>query len=348
MLVAMPRPTNALTLEAIGRLAGVSRSTVSRVVNDHPDVRADVRARVEAVIAETGYQPNQAARSLVSARTGLVGLVLPIVIADLFADPYFSRLIRGVSEQASDAGSVLSLFPIHGDEAERLLYPNLTGGSLLDGLLVTAGSESDGLIKRLHDSGTHFVAIGRPSESTGISYVDVDSRGGSAAAVEHLVGHGRKRVAHVGTSQQLTFGVDRYQGYLDGLKAAGLDADPELFVEADATYQGGAEGVRRVMAARPDAVFFATDPMAWGGLAALQQDGFDVGSDVAVVAFDGLVDENATKPRLTTVAQPTFDVGRTAVSLALGLVGTPAGDGPTQISLGTKLVVRDSCGTHTP
>ena len=111
-----PQP---LTLETIGKLAGVSRSTVSRVLNDHPDVRPDVRTRVEAVIEKTGYLPNQAARALVSNRTGLIGLVMPADVVELFGDPYYSALVHGIREGCEETGSIFSIFPFYGERGQE-------------------------------------------------------------------------------------------------------------------------------------------------------------------------------------------------------------------------------------
>ena len=123
-----------LTLEDIGRLAGVSRSTVSRVINGQSSVNPEVRARVQAVIDRTGYTPNVVARSLVSGRTGVIGLVIPSRVHSLFEDPYFSRLIQGISSATNKAGNTLSLFLFENEEEEAALYPRVVASGVLDGL----------------------------------------------------------------------------------------------------------------------------------------------------------------------------------------------------------------------
>ena len=177
-----------LGLEEIARLAGVSRSTVSRVVNDHPSVRPAVRERVQRIIAETGFQPNAAARSLASQRSYMLGLVIPRTVHTVFTDPYFPRLTQGVAQACNDHDYTLSLF-IESDDIK--LYPRLSRTGLMDGVVVQASAADDGLIPRLVANGLPMVVAGRPSQREGVSFVDVDNVKGSCTAVAHLVGLGR-------------------------------------------------------------------------------------------------------------------------------------------------------------
>ncbi len=151
-----------LTLEDIGRLAGVSRSTVSRVINHHENVKPDVRQRVLEVIGRTGYTPNAAARSLVSGRTGLVGLVIPSRVHSLFEDPYFGRLIQGISSASNRSGMSLSLFLLESESDEEALFPRVANPGFLDGLIVTATRMRDPLLAQLAFSELPVVVIGRP------------------------------------------------------------------------------------------------------------------------------------------------------------------------------------------
>ena len=167
-----------LTLEDIGRLAGVSRSTVSRVLNNQPSVKTSVRERVEEVIRRTGYTPNVAARSLVSGRSGVIGLVIPSRVHSLFEDPYFSRLIQGISTASNQSGTTLSLFLFQNEEEESELYPRVVTSGFLDGLIITATRMADPLLARMTGGEMPVVIVGRP-EVEGISYVDADNVGGA-------------------------------------------------------------------------------------------------------------------------------------------------------------------------
>jgi len=329
-----------LTLEGIGKIAGVSRSTVSRVLNDHPDVRAEVRERVEKVIAETGYLPNQAARALVSSRTGRIALVMPTEVDELFGDPYYSALIDGIGAACGESGSIFSIFPVFASEDQRAVLASLVPAGFVDGVIVTAGKRSDDLIAALRDTGKNMIVVGRPIDEDGIVRVDVENRAGSASAVAHLAGLGRNRIAYIGPSADFLFGSERLDGYRDGCRAAGLGLHDELVHFAAPNVEGGATAMAALLPHRPDAIHIATDLMASGALAAVHEAGLSVPDDIAIVGFDGLPRATPTTPSLTTVVQPVSAVGRTAVELLLD-------DAPVTTILATTLHIAGSCGALT-
>jgi LacI family transcriptional regulator len=307
--------SQSLTLEEIGRRAGVSRSTVSRVLNDHPDVRAEVRARVEAVIEETGYQPNHAARALVSNRTGLIGLVMLTEVDELFGDPYYSALVNGIQLGCAEHDLIFSIFPVFGPiGGSDALTPQIAQGSV-DGVIVTAGPRSDRLISSLRDRGKRMVVVGHPAEDEGLLRVDVENRAGSATAVAHLCGHGRRRVGFVGASSQYLFGVERLDGYREAIASEGREFDEHLVRLDHPTVDGGYRATQALLSERPDAIYVSTDPMAEGAYRALRERGLRIPDDVAIVGFDGLPRGPRLDPVLTTVIQPVVDVGRAAVEL---------------------------------
>jgi LacI family transcriptional regulator len=331
-----------LTLEDIGRLAGVSRSTVSRVIN-HQSVSPDARRRVEDAIRRTGFSPNVAARSLASRRTGVIGIVVPSRVHALFEDPYFGRLIRGMSRASNEAGTTLSLFLFETEEEEAGLYPRVVGAGLVDGVIVTASRMGDPLVERLVDGDLPFVMVGRPDRDEAISYVDADNVGGARHAAAHLCHLGYRRIGYLGAPLNTTAGVDRLQGFLEGLAVCGASFDPTLRADGDFSESSGYHAMARLIPQRPDAVFVASDTMAVGALRALREAELRVPDDVAVVSFDGLPPSERTLPPLTTVRQPTVDAGERAVRLLLDLIGGTA-LGPRAEILPTELVVRDSCG----
>ncbi len=329
-----------LTLEDIGRLAGVSRSTVSRVVNDQ-SVSPAVRERVEEVIRLTGFTPNVAARSLASQRTGIIGVVIPNRVHTLFEDPYFGRLIRGMSRASNQAGTVLSLFLFETDEDEASLYRRVAGAGLVDGVILTASRTGDPLLAQLVGGDLPFVMVGRPDREESISYVDSDNVGGARAAAVHLCGLGYRRIAYLGAPRNTTAGADRLNGFLEGLAMCGNSTDGLLRADGDFTEASGYRAMQELIPRRPDAVFVASDTMALGALRALREAGLDVPGDVAVVGFDGLPPSEAADPPLTTVRQKVIEAGERAVEL---LLGTLAGERPDFEILPTELVVRESCG----
>ncbi len=331
-----------LNLEEIGRLAGVSRSTVSRVVNGAPNVSPEVKARVEEVIAETGYRPHAAARSLASRRTGVVGLVIPSAVETLFDDPYFGRLILGISRATTELDTTLSLFLFQAESDERAISSRVVTPGLVDGVIVTATRMGDPLVDHLLDAGMPFVIVGRPDDGRPVHSVDVDNRGGARIAAEHLAGLGYRRIGMVAAPSNTTAGVDRRAGFLEGLADAGLAVDDRLF-EGDWTEASGREAMERMLPERPDAVFVASDRMAVGALRAIRDAGLRCPDDVAVVSFDGIIPSDQTMPRLTSVAQPVQEAGDRAARMLHDLI---EGDlaAPEQVVFPTELVVRESCG----
>jgi DNA-binding LacI/PurR family transcriptional regulator len=331
-----------LNLEQIGRLAGVSRSTVSRVVNGGSNVSPEARRRVEAVISETGYRPHAAARSLASRRTGVVGLVIPSAAATLFDDPYFGRLILGVTAATNSRSTTLALFLFDQESDENPIIPRVVNSGLVDGVLVTATHMGDPVIDHLRGTDLPFVIVGRPDDGRDTFWVDVDNRGGARSAARHLAGLDRRRIGLIAPPSNTTAGIDRRQGFLDGLAEAGIAIDDRLR-EGDWSEGSGRRAMASLLPTEPDAVFVGSDRMAVGALGALREAGLRCPDDVAVVSFDGLLPADQTVPRLTSVAQPVTEVGERAAHLLLAVIDGSA-TAPEHVVFPTELVVRQSCG----
>lgn len=335
--------TKNLTLEEIGRRAGVSRSTVSRVLNDHPDVRAAVREKVEAVIAETGFVPNQAARALVSSRSGLIGLVMLTEPHELFGDPYYSALANGIQQGCREHNLIFSIFPVLGTDATADLLTGQIAQGFVDGVIVTAGPRSEPVIANLRNRGTRLVVVGHPEDDDGLMRIDVDNHLGARLAVAHLIAQGRTRIGYIGPTDNYVFGAERLAGYRDAMAVADIPLVPEWIHQAGPTSAGGYDAAAALLPAAPDAIFAATDPMAVGVFAALRDRGLRIPEDVAIVGFDGLPGSPSTNPELTTVVQPVEAVGRAAVAALVG------DDEPPHLTvLPTHLQIRRSCGAETP
>jgi LacI family transcriptional regulator len=331
-----------LTLEDIGRLAGVSRSTVSRVINDHPSVNPGVRERVQEVIRRTGYTPNVAARSLVSGRSGVIGLVIPSRVHSLFEDPYFARLIQGISTASNQSGNTLSLFLFQSEEEESALYPRVVTSGFLDGLIITATRMADPLLARMAVGEIPIVMVGRP-DVQGVSYVDVDNRGGAQRAGTHLCSLGYERIGLIGAPTSTTAGVDRLNGFIEGLALCGRALHPTLRIDGDFSEASGYRAMQDLITRRPDAVFVASDTMALGALRALREAGISVPQGMAVMSFDGLPASETSIPTLTTIRQPVTETGAHAVRVLNDLI-TGIARPPVVEIIPVELVVRESCG----
>ena len=334
------------TLEEVAQQAGVSRSTVSRVINDHPSVRPETRERVWRAIRKSGYQPHPVARSLVTNRTQIVGMVIPEAVTTLFADPFFPLLLRGSTEvcNAHQYQLMLSLFSAPADQEE--MYQRALRNGYMDGVIVASSSLDDPLISKLLRDRIPFVSVGRyPDEQ--VHYVDADNVGGARIAVEHLIHLGHKRIATITGRLNMPAGQDRLEGYRQALQAHHIRVEESLITEGDFSEIGGVMGMQRLLPASPDAVFAASDTMAIGALKALRQAGWQVPNDVALIGFDDIPAASVIEPALTTVRQPIERMGSMAVDLLLSMLENSSEEvAPThRIILPTELVVRASCGS---
>lgn len=331
-----------LTLESIAELAGVSRSTVSRVVNNHVSVRPEVRERVLAVIEQTGYQPDPAARRLAGQRANIIGLVIAEPAQSLFADPYFPRLIQGITQACNPQDLTLSLFLFHTKEEEANLYPKILHNNLFDGLVIAGMHVDDPLVSQLIENDIPFVTVGR-HESPKVNYIDTDNMAGSHTAVTHLIRLGRQRIGHITGHLNNRASLDRQDGYLNALRDRGRAIDPTLIERGDYTEASAYEAMHRLLAKNVDAVFVASDSMALGALRALREANVKVPDDIAIVGFDDLPPATLSVPPLTTVRQPIRRVGILAVETLLDILDNGL-EPARRVILPTELVVRETCG----
>lgn len=334
----------AVTIEEIARLAQVSRSTVSRVINNHPNVRQQVRERVLEVIREHDYAPNAAARSLASARSRVISALIPRSAAQIFADPFFPTIIQGISESSAANGYFLMLAMLTA-ELEQGFYNQVLRGRYVDGLIMLSHDIDDPLLPQLLRDPTPLVLIGRHPYLSGLAWVDVENRDGARQATMHLIRLGHRRIATVTGPLMMTAGLDRRDGYKQALVEAGIPIEPDLIVEGDFTEEGGYQAMRRVIALpdRPRATFVASDTMAAGALHALRQAGLRVPEDMAVVGYDDLAAAAQTSPPLTTIRQPISEMGAAAVRALIEQIEEPTAP-RTAVRLATTLIIRDSCG----
>ena len=332
-----------LTLEDIAKQAGVSRSTVSRVVNDDPNVNENVRKRVQDVIITTGYHPHAAARSLASQRSWMIGLVLPRSVSSFFTDPYFPRLTQGVAQACNQYNYTLGFFLVETKDDEKRIFPRISRKGLLDGIVLQTPQIGDKLIDNLVKSDIPVVVAGRPFNSKGISFIDIDNVTASYLAVRHLIRLGYQRIGTITGRMNGTTGMDRKAGYQKAIHEHGWEADENFIAEGDFTEESGYFAMKQLLPAKPDAIFAASDSMAIGAMRAVREAGLSVPADVAFVGFDDLPIASQSDCKLTTVRQPIIQFGSIAVETLIDLIEN--GIKPyRRIIMDTELVIRDSCG----
>ncbi len=330
------------TLEAVAARAGVSRATVSRVVNGSATVNPRIREVVEQAISELGYVPNPAARSLVTRQTNSYALVVSEPPTRVFSDdPMFSTVIRSASVEleAADKQVVLMLAGSPGGHARVERY---VAGGHVDGVMLMSMHGADPLPAALSRLRVPVVSYGRPTVPVDLPYVDNDNGGGAAAAVRHLLDTGRRRIAAITGPLDMIAGQDRLAGYREALRGAGLRP---IIALGDFTRESGAEAMRQLLDDDPelDAVFAANDMMAIGALRTLRSAGRRVPDDVAVVGFDDIEAARYCEPPLTTVRQPVSEQTAAMVHLLLALAdGRRPPDRERYKILPTELIVRES------
>lgn len=330
----------AWTIKEIAAAAGVSKSTVSRVLNDIPGVSPRAREQVRSAIEETGYVPNRAARSLVGRRTGSIGLVVSEPHGRVFSDPFFASMVRGATEVARPLGVHLVLMLAEDGRARDQLLDYLRHGHV-DGALLVSTHAGDPLPGTLVAERLPAVLSARPVTPLPISFVDVDSAAGAGLAVDHLVSRGRTRLATIAGPQDMPAGQDRLTGWRSAAQRHGLASDLVAYGAFD--HGSGARAAEELLArGEPvDGLFVASDLMAVAALAVLREHGLRVPEDVAVVGFDDSEAATQARPALTTVRQPVEEMAKALTLTLLDRINDP--DAPvTSRVFPPKLVVRAS------
>lgn len=345
------RGTNRqVTLEDVAAATGVSRATVSRVVNGSLSVDPATTRKVKAAIAQLKYVPNQAARTLMTHRTNTVALVASESEDRVFGDPFFASIIRGISQGLVGSGWWMTIVMANGDTEVADAARYLTGGHTDGAFFISEHAGSD-LARALSDAGVPVVFGGRPMDpSFRASYVDHDNLGGAQLAAQHLTRAGRTRIATIAGPQDMSAGVDRLIGFQRGL---GAHFDPALIEIGDFTSQSGAAAMQSLLDREPaiDAVFAASDLMALGALQTLRRAGRRVPADVALIGYDDILLAKESTPPLSTVRQDTGEQGRRMAELLLRKIALNSRDSSAEagdpgedevVILPVSLVLRES------
>jgi LacI family transcriptional regulator len=336
--------SSSLTIEHIAELAQVSRSTVSRVLNDHPSVRAEVRDRVLRVIGEQGYTPQAAARSLASKRTNTLGLLIPRSAAIIFSDPFFGQVIQGMTEASSKRGYFLSLSMVTAS-MEQDFYRRVLRSRSIDGLLMVSSDIDDPILPLLITDNLPLMVIGEHPYLKLINWIDSENQDGARQAINHLVGLGHRRIAMITGFLQMNAAIDRFNGYKQALLEAGIAVDNNLIAYGDYTQESGYIGMKQLLEVnpRPTAVFTGNDMMGLGALRAIHEAGLEVPADISIVGFDDVPMAAYANPPLTTMRQPIAEMGALAANTLIDQLENIAQPG-AHIRLPTQLVVRQSSG----
>jgi len=348
-LSAMPA-RRKVTSHDVAQRAGVSRTTVSFVLNNVPGVRIseETRRRVLEAARELGYFPHAAARSLVSQKSYTIGLVLCQSPDRVFHDAFLPEVLRGVGDVMRPAGYRVLVESVE-DVTRPNAYMALVLEQRIDGLILSGPRSDDAELFRLREESFPVILLGQLPGS-GFPSVDVDNVDGACKAVEHLIHLGHRRIGIITNAPpQYTGSAHRLEGYCLALQKHSIPYDESLVKFGDFTEEGGYRRMEELLElpSPPTAIFVASDLVAFGAMAAIRDRGLSVPHDIAVVGFDDVRLARYITPPLTTVRLPAYELGSTAAQLLLNWMEHDEVP-PLQILLPTELVIRYSCGARAP
>ncbi len=333
-----------VTLKDIAKKSGYSITTVSRALAGYTDVNEETRRHIIAIADTLGYQPNLLARQLRNQRTQTLGLIIPSADNSI-SNEFFSQLLLGIGDAASNAGYDLLVSAHVPGEPEMAAYRRIVGGNRVDGMILARTRQNDERIAYLQRLNHPFVVNGRgaPGEANDFPYIDVDSQTGIASVIRHLVELGHEHIALILPPPEMAFTEYRHMGYRDGLSAAGLPYRAEYVTHGDLQRAGGFEQANRLLDMHPEitAIVACNDLMALGAMHAAQERGLQIGADLSITGFDDIPVAEYAHPPLTTVRQPIYEIGGRLADLLINLI-TGSAQEDTHILLSSSLMIRAS------
>jgi LacI family transcriptional regulator len=333
------------TLHDVAKAAGVSIATVSATINQSAYVSPELQDRVRKAIAELGYHPDAIARSLKKRSTQTLGLI----ISDI-TNPFFTALVRGIEDAANARGYALILCNTDERLEKERAYVRLLRSRRVDGMIMAPAGSAEDYHRFEVEVNTPLVFIDRKVSTVAADAVVVDNGGGARQAVEYLLRLGHRRIGAITGLPHISTTHERIQGYRQALESAGVPLDPALMLGGNSRLEGGFRAAHELLSRdkRPTAIFATNNLMAIGLMRAVAERGLRCPEDISVACFDDFEWASVFHPRLTTVAQPIYDMGMKAAELLFARVdGSMTGD-PREVVLAPTLVIRDSCAAPHP
>jgi len=306
------------TIKDVAKLAGVSVSTVSRALNGSGYIDKTTEERVMAAVKQLNYKPSQIARGLVSRKTKTFGLILPDI-----TNPFFPEVARGAEDEARRYGYNIMLCNSDWELEKEKMYLNLLQEKCVDGLIFVGSRLNEEYLSTLTELSMPVVLLDRNS-SLDIHLITTNNMKGAYLATKHLIDQGYQTIAHISGPQLSPSAQQRLLGYKKALEEHGKSFDPVLVNEGDFRIAGGSLAMRKLLRLSniPDAVFCANDLMAIGAMEVLQEAGVRIPDEVALVGYDGIFPSKYVYPKLTTIIQPTYQMGNMAVQLILETINS--------------------------
>ena len=311
------------TIQDVAALARVSATTVSRYLNNRLELPEETAGRINAAIKQLDYRPNVLAKRLSLGRSEAIGVLTPDI-----GNPFFAELAAAIEDEAERHGYTVFMNSTGGNPAREAALLKRLQDQYVDGLIFMTNAPDDGRLAEHLNQHEAIVLIDEDVPGVAVPKVFVENRNGGYLATKCLLEAGHRRIAHIGGPEALFSAVERREGYVDAMREAGLEPTPDLVMQGSYSREFGKAAMSRLLAGpvRPTAVFAGSDFIAVGVLQAAREAGLNVPTDVSLVGFDDMVFADLLAPALTTVRQPTADLGRTGLSTLLAIInkGSPA------------------------
>jgi LacI family transcriptional regulator len=327
-----------VTIKDISKEAGVSYATVSRALNNHPEVNEDTKKRIIKIANEMGYQPNEIAQGLVKNKTKTIGLMIPDI-----TNPFFPEVAIGVEEAASKVGYTVFLINTNWDEERELNSFKVLLRKQIDGLIIAPSSENLEHLENILNKGIKIVFLGRKLDCKGSTSIMIDNEIGMYKAVEYLINKGHKNIAFLGGQKELSMNQGRLKGYKNALKDYALEINEELIKFDNSKREGGYHLTRKLIESglKFSAVVTVNDLLALGAIQAIKEKGLLIPSDVAIIGFDDIKLDSLPEIHLSTVSQPKYEMGRLAFESLLKQIKGESSVS-TKVLLEPELIIRNT------
>lgn len=329
-----------VTIKDVAKKANVSITTVSRVLNDKPDVNGDTKEKIKKIIDELNYKPNDIARGLVLNKTNTIGLIIPDI-----ANPFFPGVARGVEDIAREFNYSVIYSNTGNDEDKEKEAIELLKSKRVDGMIVSlsVNQKNKNLLNKLEEEDFPVVQIDRKIPNINTPAVVVDNIRSSVKVINYLKNFGHTKIGHITGNLDVVPSRDRLKGFKQALNESGLKIKNEWIKEGDYSKDSGYQCMKKILVLeeRPTAVFVANDLMALGAYQAIQEKGYKVPEDISIIGHDDIELASLVSPKLTTINQPKYKLGENAVRLLIKKINN-SNVIYDDIVLSTKLVIRDS------
>lgn len=328
-------------LNEVAKMAGVSIATVSRVINDNPNVSPVTRTKVQQVIKKLKYSPNRVAKRLRNryASSNLLGVLIPDI-----QNPFYVEVLRGIEDIAYECKYALIMCNFSQDENKEQLYLDILQSESVDGLIAAPTHEQDQKVINLVKSGLPIVCVDRGLTGVDVDVVLVENREGAFTAVDHLAKNGYKRIAYISGLSHLPSSRQRELGYIDALETNRLSLDKELIRYGDSSHESGVRLCEELLnlAEPADAFFTGNNLITLGALETIHKRRLNIPQDIAIIGFDDMYWSISLNPPLTAVRQPAYEIGKRAAELLIQRINDPLRPTVSMI-LKTELMIRNSC-----